>query len=92
MRKASSTSTFYSLVCPLCGRGELQLVSRGAARCDSCSRLVGGGAVDMLKEIVSLPDALGSHACDCGHPEMRCLPDGTYRCPSCGTEIEPGTW
>lgn len=89
MRKSSLASTVYSLVCPLCGRGELQLVSRGAARCDSCNRLVGRGAVEVLEEVAALPDALGNHACDCGHPEMRCLPDGVYRCPSCGAEITP---
>jgi uncharacterized Zn finger protein (UPF0148 family) len=42
---------------------------------------------ETLREIVHLPDALGSHACECGHPEMRLLPGGIYRCPACGTEV-----
>jgi hypothetical protein len=42
-----------------------------------------------LHQIVALPDALGRHACDCGHPEMRLLPDGVYWCPACGSEVLP---
>jgi hypothetical protein len=42
-----------------------------------------------LEEIVSLPDALGGHACECGHPEMRRLPDGVFHCPACGSEVIP---
>lgn len=42
-----------------------------------------------LEQIVALPDALGKHACECNHPEMRRLPDGVYRCPSCGSEVLP---
>ncbi|MBA2715209.1 MAG: hypothetical protein H0U55_16875, partial [Rubrobacteraceae bacterium] len=26
---------------------------------------------------------------ECGHPEMRRLPDGTYHCPACGSEVLP---
>ena len=25
----------------------------------------------------------------CGHPEMRCLPDGVFHCPSCDSEVLP---
>jgi uncharacterized Zn finger protein (UPF0148 family) len=43
-----------------------------------------------LLQIVALPDALGKHACEeCGHPEMRRLPDGTFHCPACGSEVLP---
>jgi uncharacterized Zn finger protein (UPF0148 family) len=42
-----------------------------------------------LQQIVALPDALGEHACECGHPEMRRLPDGTFHCPACGSEVLP---
>jgi ribosomal protein L37AE/L43A len=28
-------------------------------------------------------------ACECGHPEMRRLPDGVYWCPACGSEVPP---
>ena len=44
-----------------------------------------------LEQIASLPDALGKHACECGHPEMRLLPDNVYRCPACGSEVLPLT-
>ena len=26
---------------------------------------------------------------ECGHPEMRELPDGVYHCPACGSEVLP---
>jgi len=42
-----------------------------------------------LRSISILPDTLGSHACECGHPEMRLLPDRTYHCPACGSEVPP---
>jgi hypothetical protein len=45
--------------------------------------------LETLRHISALPDALGSHACECGHPEMRLLPDRTYHCPSCGSEVAP---
>jgi hypothetical protein len=40
-----------------------------------------------LKQIIVLPDAVGKHACECGHPEMRLLPDRLYHCPACGSEV-----
>jgi uncharacterized Zn finger protein (UPF0148 family) len=45
--------------------------------------------LEALRQITALPDVLGSHACECGHPEMRCLPDGVFHCPSCGSEVLP---
>ena len=42
-----------------------------------------------LEQIIALPDALGKHTCECGRPEMRRLPDGTFHCPSCGAEVSP---
>jgi ribosomal protein L37AE/L43A len=40
-----------------------------------------------LEQIASLPEVLGKHACECGHPEMRRLPDGVFHCPACGLEV-----
>ena len=45
--------------------------------------------LETLWRISALPDTLGSHACECGHPEMRLLPEGTYHCPACGSEVLP---
>jgi hypothetical protein len=42
-----------------------------------------------LEQIIALPDALGKHACECGHPEMRRLPDMAFNCSSCGSEVPP---
>jgi hypothetical protein len=38
-------------------------------------------------QIIALADALGRHACECGHPEMRRLPDGVFHYPACGSEV-----
>jgi len=38
-----------------------------------------------------LPDVVGVHACECGHPEMRRLPDGVFKCPCCRAEVLPIT-
>ncbi len=58
-------------------------------RCDSCGGRLSGAMLETLWRITVLPDVLGGHACECGHPEMRHLPDGTYHCPACGSEVLP---
>jgi len=78
------------LVCPVCGCGQLQtrglLLSR-KAECDRCKCAFDNAIVETLKQIVALPKALGKHRCDCGHPEMRRLPDGVFHCPACRSEV-----
>src|SRR5918995_551947 len=91
---AQSTSRPDHLVCPACGYGALLSRGRGplsrSAECESCWCEFGGGIVATLKQIVALPDAMGEHACEeCGHPEMRSLPDGTFHCPACRSEVVP---
>ena len=75
--------------CPFCEVYELRPFGHSAARCDSCGGILGGTLLETLRRITELPDAAGSHACECGHPEMRHLPDGVYRCPACGSEVLP---
>jgi ribosomal protein L37AE/L43A len=75
-------------VCPSCEVHELEPHGRDSVTCSQCGRLA-WVVLKTLREISSLPDAIGSHACECGHPEMRRLPDGVYRCPACGSEILP---
>jgi hypothetical protein len=58
-------------------------------RCESCGGRLSGALLDTLRRISTLPDAVGKHACECGHPEMRLLPDGTFHCPACGSEVLP---
>lgn len=75
--------------CPFCEVGSLGPFGHNAARCDSCGGMVSGSLLQTLKEIDRLPDVIGRHACECGHPEMRRLPDGIFRCPACGAEVLP---
>ena len=90
MKDSSLASRPSSLVCPLCEGGELRPSGHHSARCGSCAGLVSGVVLEALRQITVLPDALGAHACEeCGHPEMRLLPDETFHCPSCGSEVLP---
>jgi ribosomal protein L37AE/L43A len=88
MRYLVLASRSDSLVCPTCEAGELGPSGRDSARCSSCGDLLGGATLEALRQITALPESLGTHACEeCGHPEMRLLPDGTYHCPACGSEV-----
>lgn len=75
-------------VCPFCEVRGLRPYG-SLARCDSCGRAVEADVLETIDEIAALPDAVGAHACECGHPEMRRLPDGVYHCPACGSEVTP---
>jgi hypothetical protein len=89
VRSSAPSSNTRFFVCPLCEAGELQALGRDSARCGSCGCLLAGETLETLLEIIRLPDALGNRACDCGHPEMRHLPDGVFHCPACGSEVVP---
>jgi ribosomal protein L37AE/L43A len=82
-------STTHSVVCPRCEIGEISAMGSAVASCDFCGRAVDGTILESLQQIVSLPEVIGSHACECGHPEMRRLPDEVYWCPACGSEVLP---
>ena len=86
-RKASR---LHHVICPACGSGELR-PSRGSelAGCDSCGFSAEGAIFRTLEQIAALPDALGAHACECGHPEMRRRRDVVFHCPACGAEVLP---
>src|SRR3712207_6031610 len=76
-------------MCPLCGAGQLRpFGSASSMRCASCDGFLCGEMLETLRQISALPEALGAHACEeCGHPEMRLLPDGVFHCPACGSEV-----
>lgn len=79
-----------TLICPHCETGQLQPGAlHSGFRCDGCGNAVNGAFMSTLIRILSLPDALGRHACECGHPEMRLLPGGVFCCPSCRAEVVP---
>jgi ribosomal protein L37AE/L43A len=88
--KASSfPSRSERLICPVCEAGELHPFARNCVRCGSCGCILGAAMLLTLEQIINLPDALGRHACECSHPEMRRLPDGAFHCPACGSEVLP---
>lgn len=80
-----------TLRCPFCAMAELRSFGRNSARCEDCGGVLGGELLEALHQIALLPSALGGHACECGHPEMRLLPDAVYRCPACGSEVTPAS-
>ncbi len=77
------------MICLICEVGELRPSEGTPLRCDTCGCAVESDVQRTLKQIASLPEALGKHACDCGHPEMRLLPDEVFHCPACGVEVIP---
>ena len=89
MKAPSLASSSDYLVCPICQAGEIRSFGGEGARCSSCGRIVGAATLLTLEQLIALPDALGRHACECGHPEMRLLPDGAFHCPACGAEVFP---
>ena len=86
---SSKASKSHHIVCPFCESGELISVGPGSARCRSCGLPLLGSTLETLRDVISLPDTLGAHACDCGHPEMRELPDRWFHCPACRSEVLP---
>ena len=85
----NSTSGAAALTCPFCEASDLNDFGRNSTRCSTCGGILGGEFLVMLRRIVGLPASAGLHACECGHPEMRLLPDEVYRCPACGSEVVP---
>ena len=86
---SGTASRAHRILCPFCESGELVSLGLGFARCDLCGLPLLGSALETLVDVIGLPDALGAHPCECGHPEMRSLPDGTFHCPACGSEVLP---
>ena len=88
-RPSDTVSEAHPIICPFCESGELVSLGPGSARCNSCGLPLLGSMLETLRDIIGLLDALGAHACECGHPEMRELPDGVFHCPACGSEVLP---
>ncbi|MGI8911993.1 MAG: hypothetical protein ACR2JR_15815 [Rubrobacteraceae bacterium] len=84
-----TASRAHHIVCPFCEAGELVTLGHDFARCGSCGLPLLGSMLETLWDITSLPDALGAHPCECGHPEMRTLPDAVFHCPACRAEVLP---
>lgn len=84
-----ATSNTNPPTCPFCESSPLEDLGRNSARCGACGGVLGGELLQVLRCIVALPNTVGRHACECGHPEMRLLPDEVYRCPACGSEVVP---
>jgi ribosomal protein L37AE/L43A len=89
VQASSEVSRSDYLVCPVCQAGELHPFGGDCARCDFCNGVLGAAMLLTLEQISALPDALGKHACECGHPEMRRLPDRAFHCSACGAEVLP---
>jgi hypothetical protein len=85
----SITAKVHSLRCPFCEVYELEPFGHKSVCCVSCGSFLSGALLETLQTIVELPDAVGRHACECGHPEMRRLPDDVYWCPACDSEVLP---
>ena len=78
-------------ICHLCEVHELDPYGRDSTLFPHCD-LFGGVFLKSFRQVSALPDAIGAHACECGHLEMRRLPDGVFHCPACGSEIQPSAF
>lgn len=88
----STNTAAQSLTCPFCEVYQLRPFGHNSLRCESCGGVLSGVLLETLRQIARLPDVIGRHACEeCGHPEMRRLPDDVYWCPACGSEVLPVT-
>ena len=87
MKRSSPATGPRATICPHCGVNELGPSGSCPVRCDRCARAIEGPFLRTLEQIVAMPDASGEHACECGHPEMRRLPDAVFHCPACGSEV-----
>jgi ribosomal protein S27E len=65
----SMTARFHSLHCPFCEDSELEPFGHNSLRCASCGTFLTGTLLETLRQIIDLPDVVGGHACECGHPE-----------------------
>ena len=86
----SVTTKRVPLVCPSCEVYGMLAVGSMRARCPGCGFELEGEMMKTILEILALPEALGTHACEeCEHPQMRRLPDGVFHCPACHAEVTP---
>jgi ribosomal protein L37AE/L43A len=90
VKQSALASGSHSIICPSCEAGELRSGGHNGVQCPVCGYAPSRGLLEALRQIITLPDALGRHACEeCGHPEMRRLPEGVSHCPACGSEVLP---
>jgi hypothetical protein len=93
MHQDSITAGGRSLCCPFCVAHDLEPFGPNSAGCQSCGIELSGARLETLRQLSELSDLASPPACECGHPEMRCLPDGgvywVYWCPSCGSKVLP---
>lgn len=85
---AHTVSNPDRLVCPGCGSRELRPLGPYLANCEICG-IIGRAILKTLEQLAALPEVAGEHPCECGHPEMRLLPDEVFHCPACRSEVVP---
>lgn len=88
-REKLMMSREHNMICPSCESGELHPRGPTLAHCDGCSRALSEDVLKPIQQIVALPGAIGTRACECSHPEMRPLPDGVFWCPACDSKVLP---
>jgi hypothetical protein len=63
-----------SIFCPVGESSELSSNGASMTRCDECGYALIKDVLEMVRQIAALPEVVGEHACDSGHPQMRLLP------------------
>jgi hypothetical protein len=85
----SITTGSHPLRCPFCEVYQPVPSGHDSMRCPSCGGSLEGELLKTLRQLTGLPGAISRHVCECGHPQMRCLPDGCTAARAVGRRFVP---
>ena len=57
-----------SIFCPVGESSELSSNGASMTGCDECGYALIKDVLEMVRQIAALPEVVGEHACDSGHP------------------------
>ena len=90
VKRSTLASRSHSTICAICETSGLPPSGHNGALCLVCGNGASRDVLGTLRQIITLADALGSHACEeCEHSEMPLLLDRVLHCPECSSEVLP---
>jgi hypothetical protein len=90
---SGAASRPHRLTCLFCESGESLSLGQGFVRCDSCGMLLIGSTLEVLHDVVGLPDALGSRPCaNAETPRCAICPTGCSTARRAAQRSCPSRW
>jgi hypothetical protein len=90
VKRSALASRSHSTICAICETSGLPPCGHNGALCLVCGNGASRDVLGTLRQIITLADTLGSHACEeCEHSEMPLLLDRVSHCPECSSEVLP---